>query len=124
MTQRVEMRLTTLCNDGWGPVRPRVAFLFGASLNQACVEYLVGNLADVHVCTIGYDTRVSCCRGANETNYFMLIRVGPSALLGPLSLSIQFMYLDQACVEDFICYLLTDIPVRFDIDTRVRLMSG
>ena len=71
MTQRVEMRLTTLCNDGWGPVRPRGAFLFGASLNQACVEYLISNLDDGHVCTIGDDKRISCCRGVNETNYFM-----------------------------------------------------
>ncbi|MDP7332758.1 MAG: hypothetical protein QF832_06820 [SAR324 cluster bacterium] len=41
-----------------------------------------------------------------------------------LSRSIQLLHLYQSCVEDFICYLLKDIPVRFDIDTRVRLMSG
>ena len=40
-------------------------------LDQACVEHFISNLADGHVCTVGDDKRISCCRGANETNYFM-----------------------------------------------------
>ena len=40
-------------------------------LDQACVEYFISNLADGHVCTVGDDKRISCCRGVNETNYFM-----------------------------------------------------
>ncbi|MDP6766037.1 MAG: oxidoreductase, partial [SAR324 cluster bacterium] len=29
------------------------------------------NVADGHVCTVGDDKRISCCRGVNENNYYM-----------------------------------------------------
>ena len=46
-------------------------------LDQAWVEYLIGNVADGHIFTVGDEKRVSCCRGVNETNYFMYRRAAP-----------------------------------------------
>ena len=67
------MWLTTLCKMEWGPL------LQGAlsrsiqllHLDQACVEDFISDLVDGRTCPFGYDKRISCCRGANETNYFM-----------------------------------------------------
>ena len=40
-------------------------------LDQASVEDFISNLTDRHSSTLGNDKRISCCRGANDTNYFM-----------------------------------------------------
>jgi len=40
-------------------------------LNQPDVKHIINNLANCHILTVGDDERVSDCRGANETNYFM-----------------------------------------------------
>ena len=52
-------------------------------LDQSCVEDFVGHLAEGHACLVGEDKRISCCRGANETNYFMYKGVGPCASPDP-----------------------------------------
>ena len=40
-------------------------------LDQAFVEDLIRDLVDGRACPFGNDKRISCSRGAYDTNYFM-----------------------------------------------------
>ena len=44
---------------------------FFKHLKQSGVECFVCYLAEGHACAVGNKKRISCCRGVNETNYFM-----------------------------------------------------